>query len=264
VPEATHGRGRLVTRTVPMRRWLRTGLILSIVLEQRDCRCQTEMRRGMVLACTYALRFCRGLGELSCAVSPKVAVLLCWVEGRRLHLLVTVREERLWAALSLVARRHARSPSRAGLLVIGAAEDLRCLWLKRLPCPQQHPFGEHLLLPAVSARDCPGGETGWSRTAVRSTVLLRPCSLLAPRTPGGVGQSAAQLWAGVVPLFLVVLDFLCLRDEKPLGRVGSVLFVGMVQVETAGYCVLRRVACRAEQASQQQLLQQQLLLQHEW
>jgi hypothetical protein len=55
---------------------------------------------------------------------------------------------------------------------------------------------------------------------------------------------------------LVVLDLLCLRDEKPLGRVGSDLFVGIVQVEAAGYCVPRRVACPAEQASQQQLRRQ--------
>jgi hypothetical protein len=127
VPEATLGRGCLVARILPMWRWLRTGAIRSIVLEQRGCRCQTEMRRGMLLARTYGLSFCPGLGELSCAVSQKVAVLLCCDEGRRLRLLVTAREERPWAASSLVARRQSRSPSRAGLLVTGAAERLRCL-----------------------------------------------------------------------------------------------------------------------------------------
>jgi hypothetical protein len=162
VPEATLGRGRLATQVVPICRWLRTGPIRSIVLEQRGCRCQTEMRRGMVLACRYGLRFCPGRGELSCAVSPKVAVLLCCDEGRRLDLLVTAREERPWAALLLVARRHSWSPSRAGVPVTGAAEHLRCL-----------------------------------------------------------------------------------RNEKPLGSVESDPFVGDVQVESAGYCVLRRVAWRS-------------------
>jgi hypothetical protein len=204
VPEATHGWGPLVTLTVLMWGWLQTGPIRSIMLELRGCCCQTKMQRGMVLACTCGLRLFQGLSELSCAVSPKVAVVLCYDEGRQLYLLVTVREKRPWAALSHVARHRSRSPSRAGLLVTGAAEHLRCLWLKRLLCPRQHPFGEDLLLPAVSAGGCLGGETGWSRAAVRSTALLQPCSLQALRTPGGVNQSAAQPWAGVMHLALVV------------------------------------------------------------